>query len=357
MVRKGLKSNRKVIASFQIALAFLLIATTIVCTSCAEKVDGFTIIESSYSDNPDNLSIGLANLHAIVPDIEANKAKILQVIDIFKRYEVNMIIFPEFCISGYFWDDEKACWAYQESGVIENQQDWLRKVESKLDDDLQFIIFNGLRKGPNRKFMNSSFVVNAEFDCLNPEYIYDKVMLPGIEKQYTETGQDDKLVIETEWGRFGFTTCYDMCFSQLFQEYSMVDKVDAIIEIASWRGTASRDYPSMNVETDHYYGFLWDSMMSSRAATNQVWVIGCNAVGTHGISGAQFWGGSGLWAPSGLNLIQTSHDKEELLIIHNINITKEKQFEEDDFWYYRDFIEIYRPIEGKRAFTRVTDKP
>ena len=357
MSLKKLKANRKVLACFQITLALLLIASISICASCTEKVDGFTVIVSDYSDTPDNLSIGLANLHAIVPDIEANKEKILQVIDIFKEYKVNMIIFPEFCISGYFWDDEKACWAYQESGVIENQQDWLRKVESKLDDDLQYIIFNCLRNGPNHKFLNSTFVVNADFDYLNPEYIYDKVMLPGIEKQYTQSGQADKLVIETKWGRFGFATCYDMCFSQLFQGYSMVDQVDAMIEIASWRGTASRDYPGMDVETDHYYGFLWDSMISSRAATNQVWIIGCNAVGTHGISHAQFWGGSGLWAPSGLKLIQASHDQEQLLVINNIDITKEKQFEESDFYYYRDFAEIYTPIEGKRAFTRVIDKP
>ena len=109
----------------------------------------------------------------------------------------------------------------------------------------------------------------------------------------------------------------------------------------------------MDVETDHYYGFIWDLMISSRAATNKVWVIGCNAVGTHGISGARFWGGSGLWAPSGMKLIEASHDTVELLVIHNVNITGEKLREEDDFCYYHDFVEIYRLIEGERAFTRM----
>ena len=353
MAWKELKLGKKMLIGIQVFLASLLIIGLISCTCPEEQTNGFTVIETTYSDDPDNLSIGLANIHAIVPGIESNKERILEAIDTFKEYEVNIIIFPEFCISGYFWDDYAACWAYQEQGVIENQQDWLLEVESKLDDDLQYIVFNALREGPGEKFWNSVFVVNKELDCLNPENIYDKVMLPGIEKEYTESGQDDWLVIETEWGRFGCATCYDMCFSQLYQEYSMVNQVDAIIEIASWRGTASRDYPGMDVETDHYYGFIWDLMISSRAATNQVWVIGCNAVGTHGISGAQFWGGSGLWAPSGMKLIEASHYDEELLVIHNVNITGEKQREEDDFWYYGDFIEIYRPIEGERAFTRM----
>jgi len=350
---KQFKQDKRIRGTVQCIMVIFLLIGAISCVSPVEKVDGFTVVESEYSDVPGNLSIGLANIHAIVPDIETNKEKILQVINVFKKYKVNMIIFPEFCISGYFWDDEKACWAYQESGMVENQRDWILEVESKLDNDLQFIIFNALREGPNGKFMNSTFVINKNLDYTRHEYIYDKTMLPGIEKQYTETGQDDRLVIDTKWGRFGFTTCYDMCFSQLFEEYSMINKVDAIIEIASWRGTGSRNYPNMNVKTDDYYGFIWDLMASSRAATNQVWVIACNAVGIHGISGDRFWGGSGLWAPSGMKLIQASHYDEELLVIRNINIEKEKQFEENDFDYYDDFIEIYSPIEGERAFTRM----
>jgi len=54
-----------------------------------------------------------------------------------------------------------------------------------------------------------------------------------------------------------------------------------------------------------------------------------------------------------MKLIEASHDNEELLVIHNVNITGEKLREEDDFWYYGDFVEIYRPIEGERAFTRM----
>ena len=180
---KQFKQDKRIRGTVQCIMVIFLLIGAISCVSPVEKVDGFTVVESEYSDVPGNLSIGLANIHAIVPDIETNKEKILQVINVFKGYNVNMIIFPEFCISGYFWDDADACWAYQESGVIENQGDWLLEVESKLDNDLQFIIFNALREGPNGKFMNSTFVINKNLDYSNPEYIYDKTMLPGIEKQ------------------------------------------------------------------------------------------------------------------------------------------------------------------------------
>jgi len=138
-------------------------------------------------------------------------------------------------------------------------------------------------------------------------------------------------------------------------EYARIDKVDAIMELASWRALAFRDYPGMNVGTDTYYGALWETLLPARAATNQIWIIACNAVGRHGITGAEFWGGSGIWAPSGLNLLRASHVNEELLIIHNVDIRGQRERERDDFNYALDFGDIYRPVHGKRAFTRIED--
>ena len=109
----------------------------------------------------------------------------------------------------------------------------------------------------------------------------------------------------------------------------------------------------MNVGTDIYYGNLWEMVLPAAAATNQAWIIACNAVGRHTISGAAFWGGSGIWAPSGLKLLQASHVHEELLVIHHVDILGGRQLERDDFDYALDFSAVYRPIEGKRAFTRI----
>jgi len=133
----------------------------------------------------------------------------------------------------------------------------------------------------------------------------------------------------------------------------MIHRVDAIIQLASWRGTSEREYPGVNVKTDHYYGFLWDLMAASRAATNQVWLVACNAVGRQGKGGYQFWGGSGLWAPSGVGLVQASHDRSELLVVYDINIKGAREEERADFWYYDDFVEVYRPVNDKKAFTRM----
>ena len=112
----------------------------------------------------------------------------------------------------------------------------------------------------------------------------------------------------------------------------------------------------MNVKNDHYYGFTWDLMASGQAAFNQIWIIACNAVGKQKKGDYEFWGGSGVWAPSGMNLFQGAHGSEELIVIHHVDIKGQTRFEHEDFHYKKDFIEIYQPIIDKRTYTRILKK-
>ena len=319
-----------------------------------ETVDEFLIAERSYCDDEAMLSVGLANIHAEVPDVAANKDKILRATSIFKERGVNIAVFPELCLSGYFWDEREDCLAYMNGAVVESNADWIeRELQPLLGGDLEAIVLNGLTAGAEQgRFLNRTLVVGRDSDYLDDENTYDKVFLPGIEKDYTDSGRDDRLVLQTRHGRLGFTTCYDYLFSELLREYSMVEKVDAIVQIASWRAAGGRDYPGMNLRTDHYYGQLWDSVMPASSATNQIWTIACNAVGHHGVTGVGFWGGSGIWAPSGICLIQASHVNEELVIVHNVDVEGATESEKDDFDYAFDFKQIYRPLEDGSTFTR-----
>lgn len=321
-----------------------------------KTVSEFHVFERVFSEHNELPSLGIANIHAIVPDIEANKDKIIRVLEIFKQRRVNVVVLPEFCLTGYFWEDEAECRRYMDEGVMENHVDWIEQsVKPMLDENLMTVILNNIRRGPANKYYNSTFIISEAHDYMSQEDIYNKIFLPGIEKIYTESGLDDRLVVATRYGRVGLTTCYDYLFSELLLDYAKRNRVDAIIQIASWRSSARRDYPGMNVGTDTYYGDLWDMVLPAKSATNQIWTLACNAVGVHGISGARFWGGSGLWAPSGMKLIQASNLEEELLIVHNVDITGQRRFELDDFNYAVDFEEIDRHISGRSAVCLVTD--
>lgn len=321
-------------------------------------IDGFQVVERTYSDKDDFPSVGLANIHAVVPGIEENKAKIERAARVFADLGVDVAIFPEFALSGYFWDDEPACRAYMEQALTENHLDWIEDALLPLcSDGLGAILINNLTAGSGDRFRNRTIIVSPLIeDPLSAEHSYDKIFLPGIEKAYTETGANDRLVLESQRaGVFGFTTCYDYLFTELLRQYSFDDGVDAIVQIASWRAASSREYPFMNVRTDMYYGQLWDKVMAASSAQNQLWTIACNAVGRHEISGADFWGGSGVWAPSGIPLVQASHFHEELLIVHNLDIQGGRELEIGDFDYGFDFREVYRPMDDGEAAEETID--
>ena len=213
-------------------------------------------------------------------------------------------------------------------------------------------MLNNLAEGQDGRFFNRTFVIGEDRDYLEPENSYDKVFLPGIEKEYTESGRDDRLIVETPQGNFGFTTCYDYLFNDPAARVrdrgqGRRDHPDRLLA-----GGGDRDYAGMNVRTDHYYGDLWDFVMPANSAMNQVWTIACNAVGRHGITARRSGAGPGSGPRPGICLIQASRFNEELLLVHNLDIKGTRAAEQDDFNYAFDFKEIYHRLEESRGFTR-----
>lgn len=313
------------------------------------------VVERKFCDKENRPSVLLANIHSS-NNIQNNLKKMDSIIQLAHEKGVNIVVFPELCVTGYVWETEdgKEVVSHLLSGENSQLTAWINNIRDSLSTDgkgLEYVFFNNVRLKEGH-FYNSTFILNAEIDHNQESLIYDKVFLPRIEEQYFSRGADKRLSIDTKWGRFGFLTCYDLCFIELAREYALTDEVDAIITLASWRSEAVREYPEMNVRTDHYYGFIWNLMNSSKAAYNQVWSLGANAVGAHDISGVHFWGGSGIWAPSGLQLIQASNIKEEIIIIWNLDIKEQKYIEKDEFNYRFDFHKVYQKLETTGQYTR-----
>ena len=239
---------------------------------------GLRIVERD-AGAPDGRTLGLANIAADVPGIEANKEKILAALDIFIEHGVNIAVFPEFCLSGYFWDGPD-CLPYMEEAVTENHLGWLeQEVRGRLGGPLRLVVMNNITRGTGGLFRNTTFFVAdaASHDLLDDATTYDKVFLPGIEKRFTESGRDDRLVVRSPVSGIvaGFTTCYDYLFQDLLREYKYFDEVNLIVQLASWRAASVRDYPGLNRRTDEYYGLLWDTVIPAFSATNQLWTVAC----------------------------------------------------------------------------------
>ena len=66
------------------------------------------VIVRSFSDDAAGLNVGIATLHAQVPDVAGNKARIVAALKQMKQQGVNMALFPEFALTGYFWETKRA---------------------------------------------------------------------------------------------------------------------------------------------------------------------------------------------------------------------------------------------------------
>lgn len=301
------------------------------------------LVERDFSDKENCPSILLANLN-LVSDVSINLSRMEEVVQIAHEKGANIVIFPELTVTGYVWDDYETVTELLEEGKNENIRPTIRRIRESLRTDgkgLEYVFYNNVRK-KNGAFYNSTFILSQNINYRDENYIYDKVFLPPIEQQYFLQGSDKRLTIDTKWGRFGILICYDLCFVELSKKYAFRDHVNGIITMANWRSEALREYPRMNIMSDHYYGLLWDLMNASKSAYNQIWTVSVNMVGRHAVTGDYFWGGSGIWAPSGMKIIQASNITEELILVRNMDIKDQWLKERDDFNYQIDFARFYK---------------
>ncbi len=296
--------------------------------------------EKHFSKKSENLTVGIANIGSESGKIEQNKKKILAALDLFTKKKTNLVIFPEYCLSGYFWEPENECrTAMNQRGCLEQLNGWLDMVtQTYVNETLQYIILNGLSKNgkDDGNYFNTTIVLDRKGNYLDTNQSYRKRLLPGSEKKYITPSNGNTLVLNTEWGKFGFLSCYDICFPELFHELAHKKKVDGVIVNAAWRKQGKREYKELNIQENMYYQAQWDIIIQALAIQNQAWVLAANAVGPHAIEGLDYCGSSGVWAPSGINMIKASSIEEELLILHDIDIIQEVQAEKKDFFFSDD---------------------
>ena len=297
------------------------------------------LTEKFFSENSENISIGIANINLKTKNLAENKNSIIEALDLFSEKKTNLVIFSEYCLSGYFWENEKECRSYMEKTCLDHLTDWLDGiVRSYINETLQYIVFNGLIKNreDTNKFFNISLVLDQTGNYFDKDKTYKKTFLPKLEEKYISSGINDTLVLKTAWGKFGFLTCWDIAFSQFIQKFVKMEKIDALIVNAAWRTQGEREYNGLKIKENAYYKVLWNLILPTLAFQNQVWIMAANAVGPHSIKGLDYCGCSGIWAPSGINMIKGSDIKEELLILHNIDMIHEVEEERKDYCYIDD---------------------
>jgi len=119
---------------------------------------------------------------------------------------------------------------------------------------------------PDGGFFNTSVLFAASGELVAS---YRKIHLFGFdvgEAAILEAG-DQVVVVDTPLGRTALATCYDLRFPELFRRF--VDEgATAVLLTSGW--------PDRRISR-------WLTLAAARSCENQMWLVGCNETGVHGL--------------------------------------------------------------------------
>jgi len=208
---------------------------------------------------------------------------------------VNLVILPEIWNIGYFSFDLYD----KDSEPIDGET--VKRMSAKAKEHSFFLHMGSFIERHNEKLYNTSLLIDPGGKCIAH---YRKIHLYGYgskESQILSKG-NEVVVVETELGKIGMCTCYDLRFPELFRK--MLDMGAELFLVASgW------PYPRL----EH-----WIMLNRVRAIENVVFLVSSNCVGVN--RGVQFCGHSMIVDPWGV--ILTSGGDEECILKTEIDIGK-----------------------------------
>jgi predicted amidohydrolase len=225
-------------------------------------------------------------MNIIWEDKEANKRKIEGIIQSIVTETLDLILFPEMCLTGFSMNIEKTKETKETSqATIQFFSDLAVKYGMSIG-------FGWTRAGENEKAENHYTIVNLSGEIL-ADYIKIHPFHFAGEDQYFNGGKELIYCKIKDYTVSPFI-CYDLRFPEIFQAASK--HADMIIVPANW--------PEQRREH-------WRCLLRARAIENQVYILGINCTGESG--GVNYSGDSCIIDPSG-EVIKEISDEEGILL-------------------------------------------
>ncbi|MFX1476081.1 MAG: carbon-nitrogen family hydrolase [Promethearchaeota archaeon] len=219
----------------------------------------------------------------VLGDKEANLKSVIQVIHEAKRLQADILVLPELFTTGYFL--EKA------SELAEKQDGYsinlLRDLASRFHI---FLVAGSLLERRGKQIYNTCRLIGKDGRIVGS---YDKIHLfpPFSEDKYLTPGTTLP-IFKTDLGVLGVAICFDIRFPELTR--SLVLRGAQVIFVPA-------EFPAERIS-------IWATLLRARAIENQVFVVGCNRVGSDG--NHSFGGRSAIIDPEGKALAQAGGSQQ-----------------------------------------------
>lgn len=240
------------------------------------------------------LRVGVAQMHSVLGDVDANLAKHLGAIDDARRKGADVLLFPEVSLVGHSAASETLRLARDRSDPV------VTAIAEAADD--MCVIFGLIEEGPAAQFYNSAIAVRQGRIL----FIHRKVNLPtygALEegKHYAAGRYVDTFELAPRW-RAGLLICADVWNPALVYLSALHGATVLFVPISSAR-------EAVGAEFDNPGG--WDTCVRFFAMMYGLPVIMANRVGQEG--NLSFWGGSRILDPFGHELARAG-DGEETIV-------------------------------------------
>jgi len=245
--------------------------------------------------------VGLAQTDSTLGDRDRNLAHHREWVERAVAAGVQLVIFPELSLTGYFLKDLVPEIAISLDGPVMNE---LRALSARTD-----IVLGAVIEEPDHRYFNASLYLSGG----ELVHLHRKVYLPTYgmfdEQRYLASG-DRFRSFKTAYGRVGMLVCEDIW--HLSSAYILgLQGVDMII--------CASASPGRGITTDERLGTAesYGLLCRTYAQFLTTFFLYCNRVGYE--DGANYWGGSMVIGPNG-DIVAQHEDADEALVIARLDL-------------------------------------
>jgi len=240
--------------------------------------------------------IAVAQINPILGDLMKNLSLHEQLVEKARQEGVNIIIFPELSLTGYFVKD------LVPSLALNRQSPHLDRLK-RLSSDIS-IVLGLVEESSDYRFFNSAFLLEGG----EVRHVHRKVYLPTYgmfdERRYFASGCRLQAA-ESRWGALGLLICEDLWHPSAAYLLSL-EGMDILITLSSSPGRG------LGAEGKLESVKIWESLNYTYGYLFSCFVVFANRVGYE--DGVHFWGGSEILSPAGAVLAKGKYHEEDLLI-------------------------------------------
>ncbi len=235
--------------------------------------------------------IACAQMDIALGEKDVNLDTAVQMVKEATSRQVDLIVLPELFTTGYCLEQAEVLAEPSNGHTIELLRDLAGRFHI-------FIIAGSILEKRRQGIFNTCYLIGKDGKLLGK---YDKIHLfpPFDENQHLSPGSEVS-IFKTSLGRFGVMICFDLRFPELAGQLAL--KGAQVIYCPA-------EFPADRIA-------VWATLLRARAIENQVFIVGCNRVGS---DGKHLYGGrSSIINPAGITLAQADETPQLLDALVNL---------------------------------------